>query len=571
MRSHEKIGKFLLEAKALNQKDLAEALSKQRHSRKKIGEILVESNTLSNDRFTDLLAEFLEIPYVDLTNFNIDETLVNLLPERFIKNNWVLPILKVGAELTLAMVNPNDISTVDEVHQMTGLSTDVVLASERDMKLVLDRMFGKKSAEIMKNKFEQVMQDIKTEDVETIALRDEPEEEISLLEAAAETPIIRLVNLIIVGAVRERASDIHVEPQEHNLLVRYRVDGMLIDALQIEQKFQPAVLSRLKIISGLDIAEKRHPQDGRFQMRIEEQAIDFRISTFPTIYGENVVLRILDKSSILLNLDDLGFSERDLSVFKEMLSNPHGIILVTGPTGSGKTTTLYSALNFINSIEKNIITVEDPVEYRLDLIRQSQVNPKIGYTFAKGLRSILRQDPDVIMVGEIRDSETAHIAVESALTGHLVLSTLHTNSAPAAISRLSDMGIESFLVASSLVGVMAQRLVRKLCNDCKTSYEPDELIFQRLGIVRPPNQYTFFRPGGCKQCNQSGYRGRIGIYEIMAVDEEIRTMVIKNDSSEHIANAAIRNGMKTLRLDGVRKIASGITSVEELMRVTSSH
>jgi type II secretory ATPase GspE/PulE/Tfp pilus assembly ATPase PilB-like protein len=388
---------------------------------------------------------------------------------------------------------------------------------------------------------------------------------------SAETPVVKLVNLIISQAIQEKASDIHIEPEEKSLMVRFRIDGILYESLNPPKALQAAIISRIKILADLDIAESRIPQDGRYQVSLNGREIDLRVSTLPTVYGENVVLRILDKGSLALDLTKLGFEHDAFRQFREMLASSYGVILVSGPTGSGKTTTLYSALQSINTADKNIITVEDPVEYRLRRIRQSQVNVKAGLTFAAGLRSILRQDPDIIMVGEIRDHETAQIAVESALTGHLVLSTIHTNDAPGGLTRLTEMGVEPFLTASATVGIMAQRLVRRLCDNCKQAYTPKPAILKKLGLDHggAQKQRVFYQGAGCQKCKNSGYKGRQGIYELMQLNQEIRELTLKNASSDQIKRAAYNNGMRSLRRDGLIKALKGITSLEEVFRVTN--
>jgi general secretion pathway protein E len=375
--------------------------------------------------------------------------------------------------------------------------------------------------------------------------------------------------MILAQAVRDQASDIHIEPEEDLLRVRFRIDGILHEIFSPPKNLQAAIISRIKILAEMDIAENRIPQDGRFRIRLDHREIDIRVSALPTACGGNIVLRLLDKSSILLKIEDLGFTKDSLQTIQNMLSNSYGIILVTGPTGSGKTTTLYSALNYLNSIDKNIITIEDPIEYRLKMIRQSQVNPKAGMTFASGLRAILRQDPDIIMVGEIRDSETANIALQAALTGHLVLSTLHTNDAVGALSRMQEMGVEPFLLATAAVGVIAQRLVRKICPKCKEQYVPSQNILRRLGIKNTKEKVLFYRGAGCNACKDTGYRGRLGIYEILKMDDKIREMLIANYSAEKINSFTLKQGVSTLKHSGILNALKGNTSIEEVMRVTN--
>jgi len=386
-----------------------------------------------------------------------------------------------------------------------------------------------------------------------------------LAEIAEDAPIVKLVSLIIMQAVKDKASDVHIEPAEDKVLVRYRIDGILHEVQQIPKHLQSALASRVKVMARMDIAETRNPQDGRIQLKMENKDLDLRVSSFPTINGENLVLRILDKSSVLMGLAELGFAGKDLKNFDKLIRRPNGIILVTGPTGSGKTTTLYAALSTINSIEKNIITIEDPVEYEIPLIRQTQVNPKAGLTFANGLRSILRQDPDIIMVGEIRDKETAEIAIQASLTGHLVFSTLHTNDAPGALTRLIDMGIEPFLIASSITGILAQRLVRVICPKCKEKYTPSDEVIHDLGLKE---KVELYRGKGCMHCKETGFSGRVGIFELLLMNETIKNMVTAKASSGDIKKNALASGMTTLYEDGIEKIKNGVTTAEEMLRVT---
>jgi type IV pilus assembly protein PilB len=406
---------------------------------------------------------------------------------------------------------------------------------------------------------------IKTVDKSAVALTAAEPQLKTLEKAAEEAPVVKLVNLLLTQAIKDKASDIHIEPEEDKVRVRFRIDGILHETSTAPKSLQSVITSRIKILSSMDIAETRKPQDGRIRLKMENKAIDMRVSSFPTIHGENLVLRVLDKSSVILGLGDLGFSEKDLKDFDKIIKQPYGIILVTGPTGSGKTTTLYSALYTINSMDKNIITVEDPVEYEMPLIRQTQVNPKAGLTFAAGLRSILRQDPDVVMVGEIRDKETADIAIQASLTGHLVFSTLHTNDAPSAVTRLIDMGVEPFLISSSVIGILAQRLVRKICPECKEKSAVPSEVAKQLGLK---GEAVFYHGKGCKNCKASGYTGRIGIFEFLHVTEGIKKMIIGRASADDLKKKALEEGMKTLRVDGIDKVKLGMTTVEEILRVT---
>jgi type II secretion system protein E len=441
----------------------------------------------------------------------------------------------------------------------TNLIIEPAVATEAEIKKALNEHYGAKGT----------MEDlIRTIDERKLGIEEGKELDIRQLEGIIEEPIvIKLVNLIIMKAVREGASDIHIEPEEESLKTRFRVDGMLHEVSSPPKYLQSAIISRIKIMANLDIAERRIPQDGRFAIKMEGKEVDVRVSCVPTIYGENLVMRLLDISSALLTLNQLGFSKGILEKFQKLISRPHGIILVTGPTGSGKTTTLYASLDKINTIEKNIITIEDPVEYKLEGVRQIQVNPKVDLTFANGLRSILRQDPDVIMVGEIRDYEAAEIAIHAALTGHLVFSTLHTNDAPGAITRMIDMGVEPFLVSSSVIGILAQRLVRTVCPECKEKYTPTKEELKDIGLS-DKEKIVFYRGKGCDRCMNTGYKGRIGIYELMVVDDKIRHLTTAKTAVDEIRKQSRSSGMVTLMTDGVQKIKEGLTTVEEVLRVT---
>lgn len=567
MQPQLKLGELLLANKLVTESQLSEILSHQLKNGKKLGKIIAEKKLVKDSDLLQILSDHLALPTIDLATFESDPEVVGLLPESFLRGKQIFPLFRIGDELTVAMVDPRNLEVIDELRSLTKLHISPMLCSEQDLQEAFSRVF-KGSSEAYQNEVRDAIKDYQL-DIEMIAVEEKDQSREELEEAAQDTPIIRLSNVIVSAAVKEGASDIHIEPEEKHLLVRFRIDGLMKESFVLDKHLQSALLSRFKIMSGLDIAEKRLPQDGRFQTRIGNRTIDFRISSFPTINGENIVMRILDKGSVLVSMQELGFDKNTLIFFEELIQRPNGIILVTGPTGSGKTTTLYSALSSINSIDKNIITVEDPIEYRLDLIRQCQINSKIGLSFAAGLRSILRQDPDVIMVGEIRDKETAHIAVESALTGHLVFSTLHTNDAPSAINRLTDMGIEPFLTASAVSGVLAQRLVRKLCPKCKEKFTPDEVMLKSIR-VKLNSSHTFYRAKGCPHCGNKGYKGRLAIYELLIVNEDIKNMTMERASSGKIKDAAIENGMRTLRQDGIAKVLQGLTTVEEVVRVTTT-
>ena len=487
--------------------------------------------------------------YVDASNYIADKSLKEVFPQEMAQNFKVLPLFKLRDTVVIASAEPTNVVLLDRLSYIFSATVEFVYSLAEDIERAINNFYGRgDSAETLIRSLEEAGRSGGAE------------------LAGEESPVTKLVDLIITQAVRDRASDIHIEPEEDFLRIRFRIDGVLHEIPSPPKNLELPLISRIKVLSGMDIAESRIPQDGHTQLEIDGKTIDLRVSTLPTITGENVVMRILDTSSVLIGLDKLGFSEEDQKKFEEIITRPYGIILTTGPTGSGKTTTLYSALTFINSLDRNIITVEDPVEYRLGLIRQVQINPKTGLTFANGLRSILRQDPDVIMVGEIRDLETAIIAVQAALTGHLVFSTLHTNDAPSAVVRLENMGVERFLVSASLIAVMAQRLVRVICPECKEAYKPEAGLLRKLNIE--DKNVKFYKGRGCDFCKGTGYRGRKGLFEIMTLDDELKEMIIGGASVIELREKARSKGMKTLKEDGVNKVLAGITSIEEVFRVT---
>lgn len=500
-------------------------------------------------------ADSLGIPFIDLSDYLIDPEVIKLVPEAVANKYKAVPLFKIGNSLTVAMADPEDIAALDEIRIKSKFDiVEPVLSTPDMIQGVIDQYYGAigSAEELVKGMTKEKM-DASAKSVKGLA------------GAAEEAPVIKLVNLIILQAVKDKASDVHIEPADDKVLIRFRIDGILHEVQQIPKHLQSALASRVKVMAKMDIAEIRNPQDGRIQLKMESKSLDLRVSTFPTMHGENIVMRILDKSSVILGLKELGFSSKDLVEFDKLVRRPNGIVLVTGPTGSGKTTTLYAALSAINSIEKNIITIEDPVEYEIPLIRQTQVNPRAGLTFANGLRSILRQDPDIIMVGEIRDKETADIAIQASLTGHLVLSTLHTNDAASSLTRLVDMGVEPFLIASSVIGILAQRLVRVVCPKCKEKYIPSDEIIKDLGLSQ---KIELFRGKGCMHCRNTGFTGRLGIFELLTVTEEIKNMVTAKRSANEIKKKALEQGMRVLRDDGMEKVKSGVTTAEEVLRVT---
>jgi len=535
----------------------SEQLDKAREETKRTGldleNTLVRLEFISEEDIANTLAHALGVPFIDLSDYLIDAELIKLVPENLVRRYKAVPLFKIGNSLTLAMIDPQDVIALDQIRKACKIdSIEPVLATEKGIQHILDSYYGTSGS------VEEV-----TKSIDKKTMLDGEQRE--TVEVAEEPPIIKLVNIMIMQAVRDRASDIHIEPEENLLRTRYRIDGILHEVNTLPKKLQSAIISRIKVIANMDIAVSRKPQDGKVSMNLENKDIEIRVSTFPTVHGENVVMRLLDKSSVLLNLKALGISQDIFDDLDKLIRRSNGIILVTGPTGSGKTTTLYAALSSINSMEKNIITVEDPVEYELPLIRQTQVNPKAGITFANGLRSILRQDPDIIMVGEIRDKDTADIAIQAALTGHLVFSTLHTNDAPSTLTRLLDMGVEPFLISSSVIGVLAQRLVRTICDKCKEKYVPTEAVLGDLGMQE---QVEFFKGKGCAKCKNIGFLGRIGIFELIIINEDIRKMISERRSADQIKKVAVEQGMKTLRDDGLSKVKEGLTTPDEVLRVT---
>jgi type II secretory ATPase GspE/PulE/Tfp pilus assembly ATPase PilB-like protein len=525
-------GESLVEKELLTVEQLHDVELESKAKAKSLREVIIKKGLISEEELTAFLSEQFDLPLVDLSNYLIEPEVIDLIPEYFARKHLLVPILKVGDSLTVAMVDPLDVFALDKLHIRTNLEIDPAIATETAIKRTIDQHYHAKGS------LDQVIESLDRDKLEVQP--GKKQEAKNLQNIAEEAPVIKLVNLMIMEAVRLGASDIHIEPEEDVLRVRYRIDGLLRERTSPPHYLQSAVISRIKIMAELDISEKRLPQDGRIQMKMEGRDIDIRVSCIPTIYGENVVLRILDRSRAILQPTQLGFSPAILDKYQKLINSPHGIILVCGPTGSGKTTTLYASLNAINSVDKNIITIEDPIEYHLPGIRQMQVNPKVGLRFADGLSAVLRQDPDVIMVGEIRNVETAKAAVQAALTGHLVFSTLHTNDAPGAVTRLLEMGVEPFLISSSVIGALSQRLVRTICKECKGE--------------------------GCKECIGSGFKGRLGIFELMTPNEEIRKMINEKASSD-IRKIAVQAGMQSLRQDGQIKVDNGITTLEEVVRV----
>ncbi len=556
-----RIAEILLAAGHISKDQLEESLEKQGQEKppRPLGKVMVDLGFVEEKIVAAALSSQMGLRFVELETYRVNPEAVATISEPFVRRYKALPI-DINHDknaLVVAMADPTNVLALDDLQIMTGYSIEQVVVSEEELDRLVDKLW----------KIGDSMGDVFDDDDED---EEDSKELGAVTEVVDEAPVVKLVNLIISQAIRDRASDIHVEPAEKELQVRYRIDGVLHDVMTVPRRIQNGVVSRLKIMGEINIAERRIPQDGRTSMVVDGKAIDLRIASCPTVYGEQIVMRILDKSSVLIQIEDLGLDEDVLKMYKASYTRPHGMILVTGPTGSGKTTTLYATLNAVNDSERKILTLEDPVEYRLGGINQTQINAKAGLTFSTGLRSMLRLDPDIIMVGEIRDAETAKIAVESSLTGHMVLSTLHANQAAGAITRLTEMGIEPFLISSGVEASLAQRLARRLCVHCKVESKRDSASIAEIGGEEYLEGVTFYAPSpkGCEKCSGTGYRGRLGLYELMVVDEEIERMVVDRASSEEITRLAITKGMKTLRDDGFAKIAKGLTSVEEVLRVT---
>jgi type IV pilus assembly protein PilB len=554
-RKPKQLGQILLDEGLLIQEQLDRALEQHRNTPKSLGRVLIDLGFIRERDLVKALAQQVGLDFVDLSEYPVEATATTLLPEQLARRYRALPIAELDGRLLVAMSDPANVYALDDIRSVTGRDVQPVVATAQDVEQAI-------------NKYSQLGDQVEALASEASEALDETSD--TDVEAALEdAPIVRLVNAIMTQAVSDRASDVHIEPTERDVRVRFRVDGVLHEVMHSPKNIQNGLISRLKVMAELNIAEKRVPQDGRIGMRVANRQLDLRVATLPTVYGEKIVIRILDKTQALLKLSDLGFHERAFQRFAASFNKPYGAILVTGPTGSGKSTTLYATLNILNNEDRNIITVEDPVEYRLHGVNQIQVNTKAGLTFASALRSILRADPDIVLIGEIRDRETAMISIEAALTGHLVLSTLHTNDAPAAITRLTEMEVETFLVASAVDCVVAQRLARKLCDRCREAYTPEPQELREAGVPEDVAERVneLFRPAGCPACSNTGYRGRMGLYEVMSMSEEIERLTVERASSDTIRAVAIEQGMITLRDDGLEKAIRGLTSIEEIARV----
>jgi len=566
-----RLGELLTKASLITQDQLKEALKVQKETAGKLGETLIKLGFVSEEDITECLSQQFGVPSINLAHFEIDSNVIKLIPADVARKYNILPVNKTGATITIAMADPTNVFAMDDIKFMTGYNVEPVVASELGIKAAIDNYYGTTSALELK----RVMEDLQSSETADLEVLEEDEDlDVATLAAESEeAPVVKLVNLILTDAIKRGASDIHIEPYEKEFRVRFRVDGILYEIMNPPLKLRDAMTSRMKILAKLDISEKRLPQDGRIKLKMKlndkNKELDFRVSVLPTLFGEKIVLRLLDKDNLRLDMTKLGFEPESLVKFEEAIFKPWGMVLVTGPTGSGKTNTLYSALSKVNSPEVNIMTAEDPVEFNLPGINQVQMKESIGLNFAATLRSFLRQDPNIILVGEIRDFETAEIAIKAALTGHLVLSTLHTNDAPSTINRLMNMGIEPFLVATSVQLIAAQRLVRRICSNCKEELDVTPQALANLGY-KPDEigKFTVFKGRGCEKCNNTGYKGRVGLVEVMQIDDELRDMILSGRSAIEIKKRAQETGMISLRRSGLIKIMDGVTTIEEVVRET---
>ncbi len=567
----DKLGELLVRSGRINPAQLNEALALQKEQGGRVGTNLVKLGYLTEKQLVESLSQHFNVPSVDLTGVEIDETVLKIIPADLARKYTILPVTKTGATITVAMIDPTNVFAMDDVKFMTGYRVEPVVASETGIRTAIDRYYGSTHAIELK----KVMEDLSEESTSDLEVLEEEEDlDLATLEEESEqAPVVKLVNLVLTDAIKRGASDIHIEPYEKEYRVRYRIDGILYEMMHPPLKLKEAITSRCKIMARLDIAEKRLPQDGRIKIKTKisgkSKDLDYRVSVLPTLFGEKIVMRLLDKDKLMLDMSKLGFEAESLRKFENAILKPYGMVLVTGPTGSGKTNTLYSALQRINTPEVNIMTAEDPVEFNLAGINQVQTREQIGLNFAAALRSFLRQDPNIILVGEIRDFETAEVAIKAAMTGHLVLSTLHTNDAPSSISRLMNMGIEPFLVATSVHLIAAQRLVRRICSFCKEPYETPPAALTQVGFSEhEARTLKLFRGRGCERCSNTGYKGRVALYEVLEIDDEMREMILSGASAFELRQKAIQNGMITLRGSGLQKIRDGMVSIEEVVRET---
>jgi len=566
-----RIGEMLVSAGKVSSDQLEQALEQQQKAGGRLGTHLVKLGFLEDDELVEFLSQRYGVPAINLAEVEIDETIIKIIPPDVSRKYTILPVSKAGARLTIAMVDPTNVFAMDDIKFMTGYNVEPVVASEAALREAIDKYYGSTHSIELK----KVMEDITdTDDTDVEVLDEDDDIDLAELEQQSEeAPVVRLVNIILTDAIKRGASDIHIEPYEKEYRVRYRIDGILYEMMRPPIKLREAITSRVKIMAKLDIAEKRLPQDGRIKIKTKlgnkYKDLDYRVSVLPAIFGEKIVLRLLDKDNLMLDMTKLGFEAESLRRFEQAIFRPYGMVLVTGPTGSGKTNTLYSALQRINTPEVNIMTAEDPVEFNLTGINQVQMKEQIGLNFAATLRSFLRQDPDIVLVGEIRDFETAEVAIKAAMTGHLVLSTLHTNDAPSSINRLMNMGIEPFLVASSVHMIVAQRLVRRICSSCKEPFEVPNQALSTLGFKKDEiKSLQLFRGRGCDLCSGTGYKGRVGLYEVMDIDEQVRDLILTGASAYELREKAHDAGMISLRMSGLQKIRDGVTTLDEVMRET---
>jgi len=557
---------MLVKATLITKDQLQKALQQQESAGGRIGSNLVKLGFISEDDITSFLSRQYGVPSINLSHFEIDPNVIKLIPSEIAQKHQVIPINRTGNVLTVAMADPSNIFAIDDIKFMTGFKVEPVVAAETSIKNAINKHYDSSGM------VEDIMKNFDDKDIEALKEGEDAVNVAELGQAAEDAPVVKLVNLILTDAIKKGASDIHIEPYEKSFRVRYRIDGVLYEVMQPPTRLKAAITSRVKIMAQLDIAERRLPQDGRIKIKMGGREMDYRVSTLPTLFGEKVVLRLLDKGNLQLDMTKLGFEAQALTDFESGILMPYGMVLVTGPTGSGKTTTLYSALNRLNTTETNIMTAEDPVEFNLPGINQVQMKAEIGLNFAASLRSFLRQDPDIIMVGEIRDYETAEIAIKAALTGHLVLSTLHTNDAPSTISRLLNMGVEPFLVAASTNVIVAQRLARRVCQQCKEPAPVPPQVLVNLGFS-PEDAKTIVpvKGKGCITCSETGYKGRVALYEVLVIRENIKEGILQGASVIELRELGRKNGMKTLREAGMQKLREGMTSLEELMRVTTGN
>src|SRR5512137_538108 len=561
-----RLGELLVRENLISLQQLQKAQEESRRSGGRIGSLLVKQGSIAESDLTGFLSKQYGVPSIDLKDFEIDPDVLKLVPKATAEKHLVVPVNRTGASLVVAMSDPSNIFAIDDIKFLTGYNIDVVVASEQAIREAIERLYAEKGPDL-----DEVMMGFDDSEVALVEGGDDEVNSVDLENSAAEAPVVKLVNLILLDAIKKGASDIHVEPYEKEFRVRFRIDGNLYEVMKPPMKLKNAIISRLKIMSELDISERRLPQDGRIKLKLGKgKEMDFRVSVCPTLFGEKVVMRLLDKSNLQLDMTKLGFEEEQLKEFLEAIDRPYGMVLVTGPTGSGKTTTLYSALSKLNEVSWNISTAEDPVEFNFFGINQCQMHEDIGLNFAAALRSFLRQDPDIIMVGEIRDFETAEIGVKAALTGHLVLSTLHTNDAPGTVSRLLNMGIEPFLVTASLNAIVAQRLCRKLCQECKKPAARDDQALLDAGFsAEEIGTLQAFEPGGCRACNDRGYKGRVAVYEVMPLWDGLKELIIQGCSAAELKQEAIRLGFQTLRMSALNKVKLGVTTLAEAVGNTA--